>query len=67
MDSNTERPKWLTAEKIAQYKELLKNVEPYTEEEMVDIPFDGNVLAEYDIYRMHAYHVQKVLKEYGLL
>lgn len=67
MDSNTERPKWLTDEKIAQYREWLSKAEPYTEEEIMDIPFDGDMFAEYDMNRQLAYDAQTILKKYDLL
>lgn len=67
LDSNISQkklPNWLTDEKIQQYKEDLKKAVPYTEEEVMDIPFDS---VDYDIDRMDAYDAQDILKHYGLI
>ncbi len=67
MDSNIERPEWLTDDVINMYKEFLNKAEPYTKEEIMDIPFDGDMYAEYDMDRIRAYDAQTILKKYDLL
>lgn len=54
----------LTQEQIEKYKELLKQAVPYTEEEIMSIPFDST---DYDWNRRKAYSVKKFLREAGLL
>lgn len=54
----------LTQEQIEKYKEWLKQAVPYTEEEIMDIPFDST---DYDWSRRKAYAAKKALKEAGLL
>ncbi len=68
MDTNTnnQRPEWLTDETIHEYKKLLNEIEPYTDEEVLDIPFDAQP-GDFDFDRFRAYHAKKVLEKYGFL
>lgn len=66
MDLNTKKaiPEWLDAETIQMYKEdLAACSNPYSEEEALNLPFDG----KYDVKRDRAYRAKKVLTEYGLI
>ena len=54
----------LTPEQIEKYKLILKETSPYTEEEVINIPFDSN---DYDWKRLKAYMAKKTLREAGLL
>ena len=54
----------LTPEQIKKYRELLKQTVPYTEEEIMNIPFDST---DYDWNRRKAYSAKKSLQEAGLL
>lgn len=59
MASNT-----LNSELIEFFKKCLAEAEPYTEEEMLNIPADST---DYDPKKRSAYMAQKVLREAGLL
>lgn len=64
MNSNIKRPEWLTDEVVERYKEYIAECDnPYTEEEMEEIPLDGMV----DIVRWRAHHARIVLEKYGLM
>lgn len=66
MASNTiiKRPEWLTDECIAMYRAALQKCNnPYTEEEVKKLPFDG----QRDMYRYNAYVAKRILTKYGLL
>ena len=54
----------LTPEQIEKYREWLKQAVPYTEKEVMDIPFDSR---DYDLGRLKAYSAKKSLQEAGLL
>ena len=54
----------LTPEQIEKYREWLKQAVPYTEKEVMDIPFDYR---DYDLGRLKAYSAKKSLQEAGLL
>lgn len=66
MELNTypKRPDWLTDDKIKKLKqELIECPNPYTEEELAELKYDGDV----DIRRHNAYTALKTLKRFGLL
>ncbi len=54
----------LNAEEIACYKRQLEIAEPYTYEEIVDIPYDS---CDFDLDRICAYNAQRALREAGIL
>lgn len=54
----------LSQKQVSEYKEWLRRYEPYTYEEIINIPFDSQ---EYDIGKYKAFVAQKALKEAGLL
>ena len=54
----------LTPEMIELLSKWLKNAVPYTEQEIVDIPFDSK---EYNSDRWKAYTAQKILKKAGII
>ena len=56
--------KRLSLDEIAEYREQLKRAIPYTQEEIVNMPFDE---CDFDIERMQAFNAQRALKEAGLL
>lgn len=59
MGSNT-----LSDDLIVFFKKCLEEAEPYTYEEIINIPADST---DYDPKRRSAYMAQKALKEAGLL
>ena len=65
MELNTypKRPDWLTDNKIKELKKDLEECVPYTEEELAELEYDGDV----DIGRHNAYTALKTLKYFGLL
>jgi hypothetical protein len=54
----------LTDEEIEKYKKRLMKAEPYTQEDVDNIPFDT---LDYDWDRMDAYDAKKALEQAGLL
>ena len=56
--------KRLSLDEIAEYREQLKRAIPYTQEEIVNMPFDE---CDFDIERMQAFNAQRALKEAGVL
>lgn len=54
----------LNQKQVEEYRDWLKKYEPYTYEEVINIPLDSQ---EYDIGKYKAYIAQKALKEAGLL
>ena len=63
MDSNTKKQS-LTVDEIKMYRKWLSKAEPYTDEEIIDIPFDSE---DYDLDRYKANAAKEILSEYGLL
>lgn len=63
MDSNTKKQS-LTDDEIKMYRKWLSKAEPYTDEEIIDIPFDSE---DYDLDRYKANAAKEILSEYGLL
>lgn len=53
----------LSDDEIKEYFEWLRYAEPYTDEEILELPFDDAM----DLYRMRAYTAKEVLKKNGLL
>lgn len=64
MDSSTQRPKWLTDEKIAEMRAWIDNCpNPYTDQEIAELELD----APFDLERMRANTAIRVLTKYGVL
>lgn len=65
MDSNISNnlPEWLTPERIKHYRDYLKKAIPYTDQEVLDRPFDS---MDYDIDRDNAYTAKRLLTYYGI-
>ena len=62
MDSNTRKA--LTDSEIKMYREWLSEAEPYTDEEIIDFPFDSPDL---DLDRCRSHRAKQILTEYGLI
>ena len=61
---NIQIPDWLTEDEINRLRKCVSSCDnPYTEQEMQDIPLDGF----WDISRLEAYEAKRVLQKYGLL
>ncbi len=56
-------PEWLTPERIKHFRDCLKKAEPYTDEEILDRPFDS---LDYDTDRDNAYTAKRLLTYYGI-
>lgn len=65
LDTNisTANDKKLSEDEIKTCWQWLESAEPYTDEEILELPFDGDV----DLYRMRAHTAQKILKKHRLL
>lgn len=66
MDLNTTKqlPEWLTKEKIKELKQdLLICDNPYTDEDVVNLSYDGS----YDAKRYNANLAKRILSKYDLL
>lgn len=56
------KPDWLTDDKIKEFKQELKECpNPYTEEELSELEYDGDV----DIERHNAYVAREILEHFG--
>jgi hypothetical protein len=53
----------MTSEKIKKFRRWAASADPYTEEEVRSLPFDG---VDEDIDRYQAYMGKKILEEYGI-
>ena len=63
MDSSIKKQP-LTDDEIKMYREWLSEAEPYTDEEIIDIPFDSE---DYDLDRYRANFAKEILTKYGLI
>ena len=63
MDSSIKKQP-LTDDEVKMYRRWLSEAEPYTDEEIIDFPFDSPDL---DLDRCRSHRAKQILTEYGLI